>query len=766
MEASWRNILEMKKELFLFPPLTLKQILSYIDKNHELFYLDFSAVYEIEDYSIKNLFDIVVEPDESLIQFLLMILSPIVFFKNFTKYFRETFYFDYEKNFNYKYIIDWRILATEKQTLQEIGESLNITRERVRQIEASLIERLKCWISQEDIAMFLAYLKATDCSYIENDYLANTLISIDHTLFYFDKDLGRVMFKEYQELVEEAKSDINKAIQQNKVLDMDHVKEFAYDVSQQWAFSFTETFEILNHYVNKQCLIVNNMAYLQKIKKREALEYIFKTHYSDQTLDLSDKESFDQFKDYFKKLFPHLDIFSGSEDRVLARLAGLFSRIDQIVKINANRYRLLNHDKLPYHLLDQVYQFINNELDRNGFVSNKKVFREFEDQILSFNYDEKSFYYIYKYAFEEDFYFAGRTSLRIFRDESEVLLTEEIVKNAIVSNNGEITLGALCSEIGVEEYSIWQLAGLGKIRIRSNHVALPMKVADLSLELKESIIETVNDSLRNRKFVSIKDVYDKYRFSPTYSTELINNDIKEASDFRILLLELNPKLVGHSRVLFLKGEEVDYFGLFISIIGKKTNYQKSDFLEAGEKIGLAVVTSSAYFFKFVQNKSIIPLNEDYYILKEQFEIDKKTLEFVAEILEETDDNEDYISLSKIKKEFYVLPKNELISWTTEVINYVATEYLGYYSIDFEVGDFNENPYIITKNESLTYRDLIEQKMMSFNGIRTESRILTYLQEKGLLQDSAKRLFTKFYSKGILTKNEFGRVNLMKVVDEV
>ena len=181
---------------------------------------------------------------------------------------------------------------------------------------------------------------------------------------------------------------------------------------------------------------------------------------------------------------------------------------------------------------------------------------------------------------------------------------------------------------------------------------------------------------------------------------------------------------------------------------------------------MAVVTSSAYFFKFVQNKSIIPLNEDYYILKEQFEIDKKTLEFVAEILEETDDNEDYISLSKIKKEFYVLPKNELISWTTEVINYVATEYLGYYSIDFEVGDFNENPYIITKNESLTYRDLIEQKMMSFNGIRTESRILTYLQEKGLLQDSAKRLFTKFYSKGILTKNEFGRVNLMKVVDEV
>lgn len=113
-----------------------------------------------------------------------------------------------------------------------------------------------------------------------------------------------------------------------------------------------------------------------------------------------------------------------------------------------------------------------------------------------------------------------------------------------------------------------------------------------------------------------------------------------------------------------------------------------------------------------------------------------------------------------------MPKNELISWTTEVINYVATEYLGYYSIDFEVGDFNENPYIITKNESLTYRDLIEQKMMSFNGIRTESRILTYLQEKGLLKDSAKRLFTKFYSKGILTKNEFGRVNLMKVVDEV
>ena len=42
-----------------------------------------------------------------------------------------------------KMILDARLLAEEPKTLQEVADEFGLTRERVRQIEAKLIEKLK-----------------------------------------------------------------------------------------------------------------------------------------------------------------------------------------------------------------------------------------------------------------------------------------------------------------------------------------------------------------------------------------------------------------------------------------------------------------------------------------------------------------------------------------------------------------------------------------------------------------------------------------------
>lgn len=765
-EATWRNVLELKKELFLFPPLTIENILDHLDKNHEIFYLDLSYVEGLKKQSIKTLFEVLVDPDEELVQILMMILSPIVFFKNFTKYFRETFYVEYNQNLNYSYILDWRILTDEKHTLHQIGEALNITRERVRQIEAILRDRLMRWLGQEDIAMFIAFLKATDCFSVENDFLANVLKYIDHALFIFDEDLDLVTYKEYEQIIDEAKLEINQAIQHNKVLDLDRLKGFAYDVSQQWPFSAAETYDILIKFVNKQCLVKNNMAYVKNINKSDALAHVFKTYYSDSILNLSKNETFDQFKNQFHLIFPHINLFQGSKDRILSRLAGHFNRIDRVIKVDANHYRLINPDKLPYVLLDQVYSFINDELDKNGFVSNKKIYREFEEQILQLNHDEKSFYYLYKFVYDEDFYFAGRTSLRIYRDEKEVITTEKIIKNAILSNEGQMALDALCKEIGVEEYSLRQQAALGTIRIRSGKVFLSTEVNIISEDFKTSILSKVKESLENDKLLSIKQTYDYFRFDPNFSTDLINSDIQDISDFRALIMELNPKLVGTSRILFVEGAEMDFFQVFLSSIGKQSNYQKRDFLEAGEKIGFSNVTSSGYFSDFIKNRKVIPLNEDFYILNDQFQIELKTLELIEEIVRSHFVDSNFLSFSAKRKEFYMLPKNDFMGWTPELLNFVAIEYLGFNPIEFDVGRFDEDPYIITMDKNLKYGDLIEQVMDSYEGINTEPNILKYLQDNGLLKESARSISAKFYSIGIFKKNEFGRIKYTKKNDEV
>lgn len=50
-----------------------------------------------------------------------------------------------------RFIIENRILKDEPDTLQEVGEKLNITRERVRQIEARALEKLKKSLKEKNV---------------------------------------------------------------------------------------------------------------------------------------------------------------------------------------------------------------------------------------------------------------------------------------------------------------------------------------------------------------------------------------------------------------------------------------------------------------------------------------------------------------------------------------------------------------------------------------------------------------------------------------
>jgi len=46
-------------------------------------------------------------------------------------------------NHKEKMVMDSRLLAEDPKTLQEVADEFGLTRERVRQIEAKLIEKLK-----------------------------------------------------------------------------------------------------------------------------------------------------------------------------------------------------------------------------------------------------------------------------------------------------------------------------------------------------------------------------------------------------------------------------------------------------------------------------------------------------------------------------------------------------------------------------------------------------------------------------------------------
>ena len=55
------------------------------------------------------------------------------------------------------YILENRVFSDAPETLQEIGERYGITRERVRQIESSMIKKIRAYFEREipDFEVFL-----------------------------------------------------------------------------------------------------------------------------------------------------------------------------------------------------------------------------------------------------------------------------------------------------------------------------------------------------------------------------------------------------------------------------------------------------------------------------------------------------------------------------------------------------------------------------------------------------------------------------------
>src|SRR5699024_6548922 len=116
--------------------------------------------------------------------------------------------------------------------------------------------------------------------------------------------------------------------------------------------------------------------------------------------------------------------------------------------------------------------FITHEILNNTFVSIKKIYRTFQSEIDSLGYTDRTIYSLIRLLFEDEFRFTGKSSLRIYEKDAEVLSTAEIILTTLDKNNGRMYLADLIEEIGVEDYSIYQQAGEDTYTVRNGIVSV------------------------------------------------------------------------------------------------------------------------------------------------------------------------------------------------------------------------------------------------------------------------------------------------------
>lgn len=708
------------------------------------------------------------ELSKPIIQIILFYIEKIRYFEKFEEHLASN-------PFNLKdrelIIFNERMNHKDPKTLEELASILGVTRERVRQIESKIKTKIRKVLSTNYIGLYKKHLKKNGTAILEESALKNLLISIQHPEFYYDSKFDLFILSEYEDPYKQIINEIDELFKANDVLKVKDIDLFINDLNDE------SNKEGLNQGIEKIFqYYLENSNYIQKdeviikenISKYKMYTYIIDRYYSKEVLDLSDDKSYDLFIERLSLYAPEKiveDLLGRPKKAAIRSIEGVLDRENEtVLKVDAHKYRKLDVNRIPYALIDEIYNFINNEILNNTFVSLKKIYRTFKSEIDGLGYTDRSIYYLIKLLFEEEFKFAGKTSLRIFEKDAEVLSTAEIILTTLDKNNGRMYITDLMEEIGVEDYSIYQHSGEDTYTVRNGIVSVADDETKLSENTLNSIRNAVNSRLQTKGYVSIQQVYEDLQFNLEVNQELREKNYTNQLDLTHLLKKLFPDTIGHTRILFNKDKQMDYFDVFIEEIVETDDYHREDFIDAGSKLGLSEQTSYNYLNDFIETGKIAPINTDFFVLPATLDIADESLEAIDAFLIERFEQNEYLSLSAIQSEFSQLSRVNGYRWTIELMSYIATRLLDYKKVHIQNFQYFVDPMIITLRDSqLTYKDIVTIEMNKFKENRTDENVLNYFIQKGLLKSNTQRLYAWFFTKGILARNDFGRIYLAEEV---
>lgn len=664
-------------------------------------------------------------------------------------------------------IFNNRINTNEKKTLEEVGKLAGKkTRERIRQIEKKIKNTIINLIDIKLIDIYKKYLEKNNIETLDNINLKNIFLSIDKNYFYYDSYLNKFTHKKYEAVSKDIKQAISAALTEKDVFYLSEFIEFIC------SFSNNEHEPLINLYINNIHSILESLNYIVKgntvikrnITKEKLYVHIIKTYYANNVLDLSDEYSMNDFLQKLSMFAPKKmidDLKSRENNDLIRSIEAILERHNEVVlKLDAHQYRMLDVNNVPYKLMDNIYDFIREEIVKNEFVSVKKIYRAFTGEINNAGYTEKTVYNLLKLLFEDEFYFTGKTTLRIYNKDADVKTTYEIIVSTLKKNNNFMKTEDLSNEIGAEDYTIHQQADNELLQISNGHVYLRKNKVEISKGALNAIKSTFNNYMNRHGFVPIKKVFKEIKFDLEVYSELLKKEFNSLDSFTALLKKIYPETEGHTRILFKKGDSQDYFKVYISELNQTKEIHREDFFKAGDQLGFSEPTNNMYLKKFIEIGQIVPINSDYFALPKHLEQNDILISNINNFLLKRFADKDYLSLSSIKFNFDELPELNNYRWSMELLNYYATHILKYNKVVIKEMRYDHDPMIIKKPDSnLNYNEIVKLEISDFNGNRTEDNILVYMIEKGLLRSKAKSLYKWFFTKDILVKNNFGRIYL-------
>lgn len=664
------------------------------------------------------------------------------------------------------YVYKYRII--ENRTLEEVGEKIGVTRERVRQVEKKIKKRIQSIITNSinpGIQLYLTVITNEICILEDLKFPAviNIFLANEYQLTGYFKVLDLIYLKttENIKIVEDLDSKLSHLdpiIHRKKVINIliSHESFPLYIID----LLMNNLNEILESYGYS---LQGGLFIQMTVNIEQRIQYIIKS-FDNQTIDLSDQEDIKRFRQEHELLFPSNNEYLDCNNILLVRkMRGSIERSSKYIMTEASTFKIYDYSLVPRELFKELYEYLIEYFEENIMVSYKKLYDVFEKKLLENKITPYMMYYILKYMFSRSFNFGKGNTMYIYKKGADKISTEEIVYSKVAANGGSLKKTIIINELGFELYTIDQVAYASN---RLKTIDGTVYVTDLNLEtiprtLRLTIEKLSNKLLSERGFISIETMFYELKFNKGTAIEMMESKINEPCDLLIILKSLLPNIQGHTKFLYLKEQPLETSDviLYNFEVGKK--FTRSDIIKEGKQLGYAESTIHLYMKQWQRTEKIILINEDYFVLPGSIQISNEAFEKVGNYLNKLLSNRKYLALYNIKGFRRELPSIRPYSWTPELISYVGKK-VGFSFILIENIIHSVDPIIVlnAKNSALTYQNLLAEAMESYNANLHEEEVCKYLIDLGLMvqrKNKPKELPEEILAEQVIKVNEIGIV---------
>lgn len=639
----------------------------------------------------------------------------------------------------------------QTKTLQEVGNIIGLTRERVRQIEVKSLDRLASYKKRLNLMMYFQYctehsklvgldefMQIFEIDGNSNKMLLDIFFDMYDPITYLAEVDCFILTKDYEELREciekiDYTQPIIKIEELNLLFNEDIIKTARKLVD--LLIRARNYKRIDNIYVKEKVSIIARINYLFEHVIKEPLEM--------------DNTGYKLFKHYMEDIFKIP--FDSNKRSTIARIAAS----ENVILIDSNTFAPHNNKAITDEFLIKIGKVIDERLTILNYVDPRWMFKEYASLMYQNGvYSPVHLYSIIQLYLDDQYETGHGSSLYIFKKNTDILNGETILLNYLYEHEQEAKRTLILEDLKWKGFKLDQLLSSSKtILMMSNNIIKTIesfKFKDEELSEMRRVIE----SELEKGYVFTYDLQFELAFNkklePLIERCKLTNDITLAA----VVKWLYPNINGHSKLLYWSDSS-------ITKIEQAISAEFPIFLARNELIGF--VEGKGYSEQTIYRLPTDILKEGlFYNYTSTKYINAKVLSFTDEVkqalasyLRQQFGSKAYCSIFSFTGYSKILMPISLYEWTEYLIGQFA-EYIGYRKIQTH-HDYRYDKTVLVKNDMPieNYEQLVLHILKTeYTGRYHEEDLAKYLVSIKVAYNP-RRLTNEIYNSPLFKFDSFG-----------